>query len=69
MKSIQEIKWKPIFTETQEKACDFEAKGFLNNYVFFATDTRVPPPTLDQFLKYAAPTQKLKKKFPKEKLK
>ena len=34
MKSIQEIKWKPIFTETQGKACDFEAKGFLNNYVF-----------------------------------
>ena len=34
MKSIQEIKWKPVFMETQEKACDFEAKGFLNNYVF-----------------------------------
>ena len=68
MKSIQEIKWKPIFTETQGKACDFEAKGFLNNYVFFAPDTEFPP-TLDQILKYAAPTQKLKKKFPKEKLK
>ena len=47
--------------ETQEKACDFEAKGFLNNYVFFAPDTEFPP-TLDQILKYAAPTQKLKKK-------
>ena len=68
MKSIQEIKWKPVFTETQGKACDFEAKGFLNNYVFFATDTESPP-TLDQFLKYAAPTQKLKKKNPKEKFK
>ena len=34
MKSIQEIKWKPVFMETQKKACDFEAKGFLNNYVF-----------------------------------
>ena len=68
MKSIQEIKWKPVFTETQGKACDFEAKGFLNNYVFFATDTEFPP-TLDQILKYAAPTQKLKKQFPKEKMK
>ena len=54
--------------ETQKKACDFEAKGFLNNYVFFAPDTEFPP-TLDQILKYAAPTQKLKKNFPKEKLK
>ena len=56
------------FYRNSKKACDFEAKGFLNNYVFFATDTEFPP-TLDQFLKYAAPTQKLKKKFPKEKLK
>ena len=46
MKSIQEIKWKPVFMETQEKACDFEAKGFLNNYVFFAPDAEFPP-TLD----------------------
>ena len=68
MKSIQEIKWKPVFMETQEKACDFEAKGFLNNYVFSAPDTEFPP-TLDQILKYAAPTQKLKKKFRKKKLK
>ena len=68
MKSIKEIKWKPIFMETQKKACDFEAKGFLNNYVFFATDTEFPP-TLDQFLKYVAPTQKLKKNIPKEKWK
>ena len=68
MKSIQEIKWKPVFTETQGKACDFEAKGFLNNYVFFATDTEFPP-TLDQILKYAAPTQKLKTNFPEEKMK
>ena len=54
--------------ETQEKACDFEAKGFLNNYVFFAPDTEFPP-TLDQIFKCSAPTQKLKKKIPKEKLK
>ena len=68
MKSIKEIKWKPVFMETRKKACDFEAKGFLNNYVFFAPDTEFPP-TLDQILKYAAPTQKLKKKFPEEKMK
>ena len=68
MKSIQEIQRKPVFMETQEKACDFEAKGFLNNYVFFAPDTESPP-TLDQIFKRSAPTQKLKKKFPKEKLK
>ena len=28
------MKWKPVFMETGKKACDFEAKGFLNNYVF-----------------------------------
>ena len=65
MKSIQEIKWKPVFTETQGKACDFEAKGFLNNYVFFVPDTELPP-TLDQILTCVAPTQKLKKKIRKK---
>ena len=68
MKSIKEIKWKPVFMETQKKACDFEAKGFLNNYVFFAPDAEFPP-TLDQILMCVAPTQKPQKKFPKEKLK
>ena len=51
--------------ETQKKACDFEAKGFLNNYVFFAPDTEFPP-TLDQIVKCSAPTQKLKKKIRKK---
>ena len=46
MKSSQKVKWKPVFIETQEKACDFEGKGFLNNYVFFAPDAEFPP-TLD----------------------
>ena len=46
MKSSQKVKWKPVFIETQEKACDFEGKGFLNKYVFFMTDKEFPP-TLD----------------------
>ena len=66
MKSIKEIKWKPVIMETRKKACDFEAKGFLNNYVFFAPDTEYPP-TLDQILTCVAPTQKLKKKYRKKK--
>ena len=49
------------FYRKQKKACDFEAQGFLNNYVF-SRPIQSSPPTLDQILKYAAPTQKLKKK-------
>ena len=51
--------------ETQEKACDFEAKGFLNNYVFFMSD-KEPPLMKDVLVNVGSPIQKLKKKFRKK---
>ena len=68
MKSSQKVKWKPVFIETQEKACDFEAKGFLNNYVFFITN-KESPLMKDDLGSVWGPTQRPQKKFEKKKRK
>ena len=54
--------------ETQEKACDFEAKGFLNNYVFSMSD-KESPLMKDVLVNVGSPIQKLKKKIQKKKSK
>ena len=54
--------------ETQEKACDFEAKGFLNNYVFSMSD-KESPLMKDVLVNVGSPIQKLKKKFSEKKSK
>ena len=53
--------------ETQEKASDFEAKGFLNNYVFFMSD-KEPPLMKDVLVNVGSPIQKLEKQFSEKRI-
>ena len=63
---MKEIKWKPIFYGNSKKHAISKPRASLIT-TFFRDRYRVPP-TLDQILKYAAPTQKLKQKMSERKI-